>query len=83
MKTGYYIKIGFLLHFTFYILIVNAQEPKPCGSYKIDTTAFNKALQIEKAIRTGQVQAGQILLRVFFHIVRNDDGSNVAEPRFN
>src|SRR5215831_9244530 len=78
MKTGHYTKIGFLLHLAFYFLTVNAQEPKPCGNYKIDTAAFNKALQTEQAMKTGRLQAGQILLRIFFHIVTNDDGSNAA-----
>jgi hypothetical protein len=53
-----------------------AQEPLPCGNYKIDRAAEAKARQFlfnnaEKAEKIN-------LVRVYFHIVTDDDGGNAA-----
>jgi hypothetical protein len=77
MKTGNLIKRGFLLLFILINVTLHAQEPKPCGEYKIDTIALNKALKFEKENRFAAL-TGNTLVRVYFHIITYDDGSHPA-----
>ena len=55
-------------------LFANAQR-LPCGNYRIDTNALNKAREFRLLHAKGTL-AVNYLVRVFFHIVRNDDTTN-------
>ena len=64
----------FVLLFVFVnIALVHAQDPLPCGNYRIDTAAENKALQFRQ---TNARQVTKYLVRVYFHNLKNDDGTN-------
>ncbi len=54
---------------------IQAQVPLLCGKYKIDRDAENKAMQfrLRNLNRPAIVNS---LVRVYFHILTNDDGSN-------
>ncbi len=80
MRTGNLTKKGFLLSCIFFSLIAHSQEPKTCGPYKINQAAFDKALQFEKSKSQAAQNAlsSTILMRVYFHIVTDDDGTNAA-----
>lgn len=78
MKTNYLLKGGFVFGFIFFSLIIYAQKPKTCGPYKINREALNKALQFENGGLTQRTLASNTLIRVYFHIVANDDGTNAA-----
>lgn len=58
---------------------LKAQNPLPCGNdkFRIDTVAENKAKQflLSNPNRTATVNS---LVRVYFHICTNDDGTNAA-----
>ena len=55
--------------------LLQAQAPLPCGNYKINWAAENKASQLLLQ-KPGQSLAVNHLVRVYFHIVTDDDGSN-------
>ncbi len=78
MKTNNLLKEGLVFGFIFFSLIAHAQEPKTCGPYKINREALNKALQFEKSGAAQRTLASTILIRVYFHVVTDDDGSNAA-----
>ena len=78
MKTNNFLKAGFVFGFIFFSLMIYAQEPKTCGPYKINKEALNKALQFEKTGLTQRTLASNILIRVYLHVVTDDDGSNAA-----
>jgi hypothetical protein len=63
--------------FLFTISFAQAQAPLPCGNYKIDTVTVNKARQYG-LMHANRPAAANTVVRVYFHIVRNDDGSNAA-----
>jgi hypothetical protein len=65
----------FLTAFFLTISYAQAQVPLPCGNYKIDTAAVNKARQYSLS-NTNQPVSANVVVRVYFHIVRNDDASN-------
>jgi hypothetical protein len=52
-----------------------AQQPKPCGDYKINKTELSKALNFERS-NIQKLQSTHYLIRVYFHICRYDDGSH-------
>ncbi|MEO6718807.1 MAG: hypothetical protein ABIN67_00535 [Ferruginibacter sp.] len=54
-------------------IFVNAQR-LPCGPYRIDTAALNKISQNRSS--HNRPAALNALVRVYFHIVTNDDGTN-------
>jgi hypothetical protein len=56
---------------------VHAQGPLPCGNYRIDTAAENKALQF-RLTNANRVTVVNSLIRVYFHNLKNDDGTNAA-----
>ncbi|MFZ1800220.1 MAG: M57 family metalloprotease, partial [Chitinophagaceae bacterium] len=78
MKTNNFLKAGFVVGFIFFSLITYGQEPKTCGPYKINTEALNKALQFEKSGAAQNTLASTVLIRVYFHIATDNDGSNAA-----
>ncbi len=55
---------------------INAQQPKLCGGYRIDMEALQKARAFLN--RTEQTQLVGQVVRVFFYICRNNNGSNPA-----
>ncbi len=56
-----------------------AQTMLPCDGVKIDTAALRKARQFESANKkNGRVQAPRFLIRIFFHIGTDDNGSNAT-----
>ncbi len=57
--------------------LLSAQDPLPCGNYRIDESAELKAIQFNSLERTKKATT-PYLIRVYFHIVVNDDGSNAA-----
>lgn len=77
-----YISISYIALAVFvFTSFINAQVPLPCGNYKIDTGAEKKAMQFKNvnAARTATLlnsASVNYLVRVYFHIVVNDDGSN-------
>ncbi|HVX25484.1 MAG TPA: hypothetical protein VHB70_04025, partial [Parafilimonas sp.] len=78
MKTNDLLKGGFVFGFIFFSLMMYAQKPKTCGPYKINRAALNNALQFEKNGLTQRTLVSNILIRVYFHVVTDDDGSNAA-----
>ena len=64
----------FLLSFSI-IAALQAQVPLPCGNYKINKAAENNARKFLLQ-KPGQPLAVNYLVRVYFNIVTNDDGSN-------
>lgn len=56
---------------------VYAQGPLPCGKYRIDTVAENKARQY-RLTNANRLAVVNSLVRVYFHILKNDDGTNAA-----
>jgi hypothetical protein len=70
-------KIIFLLALlTLFFEAVFAQQPLVCGNYLTDTVA-NEAARLYSS-RNNSPLAVTRLVRVYFYIVRNDDGSNAA-----
>ena len=65
-----------LLAFTF-ASSLKAQQPLPCGNNRIDTTAGNKAKRYQLS-NINSVTTVNSLVRVYFHICANDDGTNAA-----
>lgn len=59
------------------LFVAKAQQPLPCGNYRIDTAAENKALRFHNSNING-VTTVNSLVRVYFHICANDDGTNKA-----
>ena len=57
--------------------VVNGQQPLPCGNGRIDTAAGNKARRLQLS-NINSVTTVNSLVRVYFHICANDDGSNTA-----
>jgi hypothetical protein len=55
---------------------IHAQKPKLCGGYTINRDALLKALQFERNNKA--LSSQHYLIRVYFHIVRYDDGSHAA-----
>jgi Pregnancy-associated plasma protein-A len=68
--------IFLLLLLTSFFNAVIAQQPLECGKYKIDTVANEAARQF--GARNNSPLAVTRLVRVYFYIVANDDGSNAA-----
>jgi hypothetical protein len=69
-------KIIFLLLFFINIFLAEAQQPFECGKYIIDTAAERLAQQYMN--RNKSALAVNTMIRVYFYIVANDDGSNAA-----
>ena len=70
------LSISLFLLFTLAVSsFVNAQNPLPCGPYRMDTAAANKARKFMYSINQ-RPMAVNYLVRVYFHIVTNDDGTN-------
>jgi len=69
-------KLTFLLLFLINIFSAKAQRPLECGKYIIDTTA--ERLANEYAARNKSALVVNTMIRVYFYIVADDDGSNVA-----
>jgi len=59
------------------ISFVHAQGPMPCGNYRIDTAAENKAMKFSMISPKNPLVANAVI-RVYFHNVTNDDGTNAA-----
>ena len=74
--------VTFLMLFALFGIMsfMHAQNRLPCGPYRIDTAAFNKVAQYRqsKAYKPAVVNA---MVRVYFHIVTNDDGTNAPITR--
>lgn len=71
-------KLCIVFLFAFFITsIIKAQKPLPCGNYRIDRAAENKAKQFLLS-NTNQPAIVNSLVRVYFHICTNDDGTNAA-----
>ncbi|HRC33189.1 MAG TPA: zinc-dependent metalloprotease [Bacteroidia bacterium] len=51
--------------------------PKTCGSYTIDKAALKQAIDFENS-SSNKTQISSYTIRVYFHICRNDNGSNAA-----
>jgi hypothetical protein len=80
MKRNYITKCLVFVFLTIASLI-NAEDPLPCGNYKIDTDAELKAMQFRLGSGNRFASINEIgninyLVRVYFHIVTNDDGTN-------
>ena len=69
-------KIIFLLWFFTNFFSVKAQQPLECGKYIIDTAAETLANTYRAAHR--DAAAVNTMIRVYFYIVADNDGSNVA-----
>lgn len=69
-------KIIFLLWFFTNFFSVKAQQPLECGKYIIDTAAETLANTYRAAHR--DAAAVNTMIRVYFYIVANSDGSNAA-----
>lgn len=54
-----------------------SQAPAPCGNPKIDTAALKRAQQYMKA-NPNRLAAAGTMVRVYFHVFRDDDGNNAA-----
>jgi len=79
MKTSNIARIIIMLLLVFTVTCVAAQMPLPCDGAKIDTAALRKARQFETANKkNGRVQAPRFLIRIFFHIGTDDDGTNAV-----
>ena len=77
MKTNSVFKILFLLILIFTIVTAKAQGPKLCGPYKINIPALEQAKKFE--LKTLKLLAPtSFLIRVYFHICRDDDGTNAG-----
>lgn len=81
MKKNYIYVSVFVLAVFVFTPFINAQNPLPCGNHKIDTIAETKAMQFQKGNATQSAISKNsalvnYLVRVYFHIVVNDDGSN-------
>jgi hypothetical protein len=74
LKRNYKLFIAFIFVFSISSTI-KAQKPLPCGNYKIDTAAENKAKQFQ-LFNTNNLTGVNYLVRVYFHICTNDDGTN-------
>src|SRR5580698_1880640 len=72
MKSNKRLQIFFLLQFC--LSFVFAQQP--CLPAKIDTAALHKALKFEREHRLAPASAPSEVLRVYFHNLCFDDGSN-------
>lgn len=73
------IKTVSVLAFFLCSVYLYAQRVQPCGDYKIDTMALNKAMDFEarhSADRTAG--AATIVIRVYLHILAYSDGSNYS-----
>jgi hypothetical protein len=57
--------------------IINAQI-LPCGKEKINDAALTSAMQYEAAAATHKPEQVDFLIRVWFHVFNNSDGSNTA-----
>ena len=68
--------LSFILAFTI-TSRVKAQHPLPCGNGSIDTAANNKARRFQLS-NPNSVNTVNSLVRVYFHICANDDGTNHA-----
>lgn len=55
----------------------NLRQPKSCGSYTIDAAALSKALYSESINANDQLTTSYSI-RVYFHICRDNDGSNAG-----
>jgi len=76
MKRNYIFSIFTLMVVFIITSRAQAQDPLPCGNYRIDKAAEAKATQF---ILKNKTKAARInLIRVYFHIVANDDGTNAA-----
>lgn len=53
-----------------------AQHPLPCGNGKIDDAALTRAIQLENS--PNKPEQVDYLVRVWFHVFKNNDGTNPA-----
>jgi hypothetical protein len=65
-----------LLVLSFFNMASKAQGPLPCGNGKIDTVAENRASRFALSNRT--LLTSTYIVRVFFHIFQDDNGTNPA-----
>ena len=72
-----YITTGLIFLLIFTQSSLCAQQPLPCGDPIINIKAFNNARQFQLS-QNNREQAVKYLVRVYFHNVTNDDGSNGA-----
>ena len=70
-----YITTCLIFLFFFTQSSVWAQQPLPCGNPVINVKAFNNARHFQLS-QNNREQAVKYLVRVYFHNVTNDDGSN-------
>jgi len=56
---------------------IDFPEPRPCGGYKIDTTALRAAINFE-SVKANSILSTSFLIRVYFHILTDDNGTNAA-----
>lgn len=73
------IQISFVL-LSVFAIASNAytQNPLPCGNYRIDTAAENKAMQFRLPNAANRPAVANAVVRVYFHNLANDDGTNSA-----
>ncbi|MEX6688851.1 T9SS type A sorting domain-containing protein [Danxiaibacter flavus] len=69
--------IFFSLWLVLCAFVSHAQQPLPCGGYKIDMPKLKAAIEFEKK-NLHALTVGNQLVRVYFHIVTCDNGSNAA-----
>jgi len=77
VKPGIYFKLLFFVACCFAYADGYSQRPELCGGYKIDTAALSRALRYEKS-HAYSLSGPSYLIRVYLHIIRNDDGSNAG-----
>ncbi len=54
------------------------EEPKLCGGYRIDSAALKAALDFESQSGRYRLSRTEYLIRIYFHICRDNDGSSAA-----
>src|SRR3954447_25373751 len=69
---------AFILPGLFFLLPVYSQIPKPCGDPKVNMDAMQKAERYAATQPNVAAAPTPVLMRVYFHILRNDDGTNAA-----
>ncbi|HEX5153099.1 MAG TPA: T9SS type A sorting domain-containing protein [Parafilimonas sp.] len=77
MKSQLYLKLPVCIVCCFICISAYCQKPEFCGTYKINTSALSNALEYEKS-NVNKALSTHYLIRVYLHIIRNDDGSNAG-----
>ena len=76
MKINNFIKPILVMAFINIGYSTKSQVPLPCGNGRIDDSALNVALRFEQL--TNQPQFVSNLVRGYFHVFSNDDGTQIA-----